>query len=369
MLSSPPLFIVDMIIWRVDRSEDQIKFLHSLLGQSTAIEVMEVLEKAAPDRVFSRHRIQEAEEQIEIINQNLQEIVKKTEEKQVEIVLTRSTLNSLKSQDSTLRYQVVRRNEALDPLHLALDKLSFANSAYRDKSITNSCSPEEDIDYRRLKSRMMHGNNNLHKERQVLREMKTKEGSCSSLEDIHSEIRRLHYRMIYYMSRKDEEENIKRQIKLLESEKERVIINCVVGGKLWRSFGSRKDIQNRINIAFDQNEVDNSVLPTAIDHLVVNGYVSIDDGNFSNFLDGLLWACRPKFIRLHCLNSSEILLEEFSSWYLLAKNSGKGDKEHCHRLKDAKIATEEEMKEEFRSFSKDMITLLNWGVWLRLTWY
>ncbi|CAN1123690.1 Proton pump-interactor 1 [Linum perenne] len=208
---------------------------------------MEVLEKAAPDRVFSRHRIQEAEEQIEIINQNLQEIVKKTEEKQVEIVLTRSTLNSLKSQDSTLRYQVVRRNEALDPLHLALDKLSFANSAYRDKSITNSCSPEEDIDYRRLKSRMMHGNNNLHKERQVLREMKTKEGSCSSLEDIHSEIRRLHYRMIYYMSRKDEEENIKRQIKLLESEKERVIINCVVGGKLWRSFGSRKDIQNRIN--------------------------------------------------------------------------------------------------------------------------
>ncbi|CAN1231057.1 Proton pump-interactor 1 [Linum perenne] len=291
---------------------------------------MEVLEKAAPDRVFSRHRIQEAEEQIEIINQNLQEIVKKTEEKQVEIVLTRSTLNSLKSQDSTLRYQVVRRNEALDPLHLALDKLSFANSAYRDKSITNSCSPEEDIDYR---------------------------------------IRRLHYRMIYYMSRKDEEENIKRQIKLLESEKERVIINCVVGGKLWRSFGSRKDIQNRINIAFDQNEVDNSVLPTAIDHLVVNGYVSIDDGNFSNFLDGLLWACRPKFIRLHCLNSSEILLEEFSSWYLLAKNSGKGDKEHCHRLKDAKIATEEEMKEEFRSFSKDMITLLNWGVWLRLTWY
>ncbi|CAN1123688.1 hypothetical protein LINPERHAP2_LOCUS1982 [Linum perenne] len=122
-------------------------------------------------------------------------------------------------------------------------------------------------------------------------------------------------------------------------------------------------------IAFDQNEVDNSVLPTAIDHLVVNGYVSIDDGNFSNFLDGLLWACRPKFIRLHCLNSSEILLEEFSSWYLLAKNSGKGDKEHCHRLKDAKIATEEEMKEEFRSFSKDMITLLNWGVWLRLTWY
>ncbi|CAN1844442.1 Proton pump-interactor 1 [Linum perenne] len=195
------------LIKHVNRSEDQINFLHSLLGQSTAIAVMEVLEKAAPDRVFSRHRIQEAEEQIEIINQNLQEIVKKIEEKQVEIALTRSTLNSLKSQDTTLRYHVVRRNEALDPLHLALDKLSFAHSAYRDKSITISCS--QDIDYR---------------------------------------IRRLHYRMIYSnMSRKDEEENIRRQIKLLESEKERVIINCVVGGKLWRSFGSRKDIQNRIN--------------------------------------------------------------------------------------------------------------------------
>ncbi|CAN1123693.1 hypothetical protein LINPERHAP2_LOCUS1985 [Linum perenne] len=122
-------------------------------------------------------------------------------------------------------------------------------------------------------------------------------------------------------------------------------------------------------IAFDQTEVDNSVLPTAIEYLVVNGYVSADDGNINNFLDGLLWACRPKFIRLHCLNSSELLLEEFSSRYLLAKNSGKGGKEHCHRLKDVKIATEEEMKEEFTSASKDMITLLNWGVWLRLTWY
>ncbi|CAN1123590.1 FBD-associated F-box protein At3g52670 [Linum perenne] len=129
-------------------------------------------------------------------------------------------------------------------------------------------------------------------------------------------------------------------------------------------------------ITFDQNGVDNSVLPTAIDHLVIKGDMRLD-GNFYTFLDGLLWVCRPKFICcpkficFGCSFSFEILLEEFSSRYMLAKNSEKGVKEHCHRLKDVKIATKEEMKEEFISASKDMITLLNcsWKVWLRLTWY
>ncbi|CAN1123589.1 FBD-associated F-box protein At3g52670 [Linum perenne] len=123
-------------------------------------------------------------------------------------------------------------------------------------------------------------------------------------------------------------------------------------------------------ITFDQNGVDNSVLPTAIDHLVIKGTMR-SDGNFYTFLDGLLWACRPKFICFGCSFSSEILLEKFSSRYILAKNSEKGVTEHCHRLKDVKIATKEEMKEEFISPSKDMITVLNdlWRVWLRLTWY
>ncbi|CAN1123586.1 F-box/FBD/LRR-repeat protein At1g51370, partial [Linum perenne] len=127
-------------------------------------------------------------------------------------------------------------------------------------------------------------------------------------------------------------------------------------------------------ITFDEEEVDNSVLPTAIEHLIITAFVTPDmDGHndFYIFLDGLLWACRPKFICFYCSFSSEILLEEFSSRYLLTKNSEKGVKEHCHRLKDVRIATKEEKEEELINASKDMITLLNdpKRVWLLLTWY
>ncbi|CAN1844554.1 Putative F-box/LRR-repeat protein At3g18150 [Linum perenne] len=127
-------------------------------------------------------------------------------------------------------------------------------------------------------------------------------------------------------------------------------------------------------ITFDEEEVDNSVLPTAIEHLIITAFVTPDmDGHndFYIFLDGLLWACRPKFICFYCSFSSEILLEEFSSRYLLTKNSEKGVKEHCHRLKDVRIATKEEKEEEVINASKDMITLLNdpKRVWLLLTWY
>ncbi|CAN0914695.1 hypothetical protein LINGRAHAP2_LOCUS28707, partial [Linum grandiflorum] len=221
---------------------------------------MEVFTGAARDPGSSRPRsIQEAKEQIEIINHNFQECVKKLANNKDEIALARSTLSSLKSQDNTLRYHVTRRNQALDPLHLALDKLSFANNAYREKSSIRSL-PEEDIDYRVLKSKMMHGKNSLQKERRLIREMKTNVGYCSSLEDVQSRIRRLNCRLIcnnmFFAGKheEDEEITIRRQMKLLELEKERVVANCVVGGKIWRSLGLRKDIRNQIDEEYKEAE-------------------------------------------------------------------------------------------------------------------
>ncbi|CAI0549702.1 unnamed protein product [Linum tenue] len=219
---------------------------------------MEFTAEAPRDPHSLRCSLQEAEEQMKTTNRKIQEIHKRIANKEDEIASNRSTLNVLKSCNESFRYGVAWRKETLDHLHLALDKLSFANNAYRDNVTKHSFLGEEEIDYRRMNFKMMHGKKSIHAERRVAREIKTKEGeeshcSMSSLEDVHSKIRGIQFRVRCYSNVNGKEELL-RQLKQLEMEKEKVIANCVAGEKIWRSLGSRNAIQEQIGAKHKEAE-------------------------------------------------------------------------------------------------------------------
>ncbi|CAL1406536.1 unnamed protein product [Linum trigynum] len=219
---------------------------------------MEFTAEAPRDPQSLRCSLQEAEEQMKTTNRKIQEIHMRIANKEDEIASKRSALNMLKSCNESFRYGVSWRKETLDHLHLALDKLSFANNAYRDNVTKHSFLGEEEIDYRRMNFKMMHGKKSLQAERRVVRDIKTKEGeeshgSMSSLEDIHSKIRGIQYRVRCYSNVNGKEELL-RQLKQLEMEKEKVIANCVAGEKIWRSLGSKNAIKEQIGAKHKEAE-------------------------------------------------------------------------------------------------------------------
>ncbi|CAL1406543.1 unnamed protein product [Linum trigynum] len=166
-----------------------------------------------------------------------------------------------------MRCTAACRKERLDPLHLAMDKLSFANNAYRDNAIKHSFLEEQEIDYRRLNFKMKHGRKSLQIERRLLSEIKSKEEKDSNttdslppLEVIESKIRGAQYMLIRFSTDmatgKDGagDQELPRQLKQLEVEREKVVANCVVGGKIWSSLGSIKTIKEYIEAEHKEAE-------------------------------------------------------------------------------------------------------------------
>uniref|UniRef100_A0A6N2LYZ3 mannan endo-1,4-beta-mannosidase n=1 Tax=Salix viminalis TaxID=40686 RepID=A0A6N2LYZ3_SALVM len=112
-----------------------------------------------------------------------------------------SRLRILHESEKRLKYDMVWRKKPQEHLQLALDKLSFANSAYQDREI-NSCLVADDINYRNLNFKMLHGSKNLAAEKKILREIKASEKGkivslWSSLTEIDNSIYRLRYTLCY----------------------------------------------------------------------------------------------------------------------------------------------------------------------------
>ncbi|KAE8646760.1 uncharacterized protein LOC105435772 [Cucumis sativus] len=141
--------------------------------------------------------------------------------------------------------------ERLDTLHLSLDKLTFANSAYKEKSI-NSCLSGGEVDKQKLSFSIVHGRKNMADERNLLREIKASQGKDDGMtvEELYAPIQRLKEQMCYNYrdcakAADDAARNktILKDIKQHQIAREKAIADAVVNGKLWNSLGSQKAIR------------------------------------------------------------------------------------------------------------------------------
>ncbi|CAK9328682.1 unnamed protein product [Citrullus colocynthis] len=207
--------------------------------------------------------IKKAEEVINKTNRDQVLLAPKIRGRMMDRDAWRSILSSrIKDYDNyelTLKWQ----KERLDILHLSLDKLTFAISAYKGKPV-NSCLSSGEVDKQKLSFLMLHGCKNMADERKLLREVNASQGKDGgmTLDELHTPIQRLQRQLsINYVGRSETDEDARKQailkdIKKHEVVREKAIANAVVNGKLWNSLSSKKSIQEEIlnNSSFELRE-------------------------------------------------------------------------------------------------------------------
>uniref|UniRef100_A0A6N2M099 Uncharacterized protein n=1 Tax=Salix viminalis TaxID=40686 RepID=A0A6N2M099_SALVM len=168
-----------------------------------------------------------------------------------------SRLRILHEREKRLKYDMVWRKKPQEHLQLALDKLSFANSAYQDREI-NSCLVADDINYRNFNFKMLHGSKNLAAEKKILREIKASEkGKIVSLWSSLTEI-----------DNSSDREEVLSRLKILHESEKRLKYDMV-----WR-----KKPQEHLQLALDKLSFANS----AYQDREINSCLVADDINYRN---------------------------------------------------------------------------------------
>ncbi|XP_023004757.1 proton pump-interactor BIP103-like [Cucurbita maxima] len=195
--------------------------------------------------------IKKAEETIEKINRDQVVMAQKIRERMMDRDALRSKLNRMNFGNYELALKWKRNS--LDFLYPSLDKLTFANNAYKGKSV-NSCLSVGEIDKQKLCFLMVHGCKNMGDERKLLREVNAMQGEDGgmTLDELRAPIQHLQQRLsINYVAHTEIDENARSEV-ILNAEKQHEIIretalaNAVVNGKLWNSLGSKKSIQQQV---------------------------------------------------------------------------------------------------------------------------
>ncbi|XP_022955118.1 uncharacterized protein LOC111457179 isoform X2 [Cucurbita moschata] len=159
----------------------------------------------------------------------------------------------LKYQEELIKEEVKLVVEKLNKLQLCLDKLSFTNTAYKTTSFLSA----GELDKQKLQFLLRHGSKNMAKEKKLLRDINTSQKSKqagTTLDELEAPIKNLdeqikNSRMHLY--RTDFEE-IYREKKVHEMEKETAVANAGVGGRLWSSLGSKKHVQRQVQILYEE---------------------------------------------------------------------------------------------------------------------
>ncbi|KAG7012544.1 hypothetical protein SDJN02_25296, partial [Cucurbita argyrosperma subsp. argyrosperma] len=155
----------------------------------------------------------------------------------------------LKYQEELMKEEVKLVVEKLNKLQLCLDKLSFTNTAYK----TTSCLSAGELDKQKLQFLLRHGSKNMAKEKKLLRDINTSQKSKragTTLDELEAPIKNLDEQIKnshMHLYRTDFEE-ICREKKVHEMEKETAVANAGVGGRLWSSLGSKKHVQRQVQV-------------------------------------------------------------------------------------------------------------------------
>ncbi|XP_059450962.1 proton pump-interactor BIP103-like [Corylus avellana] len=141
-----------------------------------------------------------------------------------------------------------------DLLQQALDKLYSEKQSYRGRS-RNSCSSLQDLDKNKLHFRMLHGRNTLSEEKKLLKDINARNqkapSSCFSLDELDDAIWGFHRRERWdwmFNNKDGDQERIIKEKNQLTCLKEKAIATAAVKGKLWTSLGSKQAIQDKIKL-------------------------------------------------------------------------------------------------------------------------
>ncbi|XP_025012893.1 proton pump-interactor 1 [Ricinus communis] len=202
--------------------------------------------------------IQHAEKVVECMNKKRLDIVMKIEERKLDRDNIIRRLECLMYRYQSLRYNAASHKKKMEPLQLALDKLSFTNNAYHDKAI-KSCLFEDEIHFNNLHFRMLHGRSSLAEEKRLLKKTRKSQqkeaiGSCSTLEELNHSISCLFYRSGCYSNDEVRRKQVLEEINQLKRTREQVIANAAVKGRIWNSLESKEIIQGKINLAGKESE-------------------------------------------------------------------------------------------------------------------
>ncbi|KAA0054011.1 proton pump-interactor 1-like [Cucumis melo var. makuwa] len=104
---------------------------------------------------------------------------------------------------------------------------------------------------------MQHGSKNIANEKKLLREInssKKKKIRTTTIEELDVPIKKKNDEIenshLYLYT--TDFEGINEEMKRLEMVKQKAVANAAVGGKLWSSLGTKKDIQQQVNVMYEE---------------------------------------------------------------------------------------------------------------------
>ncbi|XP_038991874.1 uncharacterized protein LOC120115173 [Hibiscus syriacus] len=184
-------------------------------------------------------------------NEDLFRITKKIDEKQNEERVAYNKLYSLEYEERGFRSKSSIVGKRMAALKRELDKLTFANNAYKDRSI----STQDKLNLHNLHFHMHHGTYNMAKEKKLLEEVNAcKKKSNDDFENILfllEQIRRLKMDIgrNYFIPRPAimvDEKQVLQEINELKWKRDKAFADAPVKGKIWNSLPPKNVIKKQI---------------------------------------------------------------------------------------------------------------------------
>ncbi|XVF29000.1 hypothetical protein REPUB_Repub15cG0082100 [Reevesia pubescens] len=185
-------------------------------------------------------------------NEDLFRIKKELQERQAY-----NRLYDLEYKEKSFRRKWRDNGKKLASLKRDLDKLTFANNAYKERAITT----EEKINNHNLHFLMHHGTNNMAKEKKLLKEVNASQKKlgdhCDSgpsvVEEINDKIWKLRWsiRRNYFIPKlviRVDEKQVLKEINELKWARDKGFANAAVKGKIWNSLPSKNVIKQQIKL-------------------------------------------------------------------------------------------------------------------------
>ncbi|XVF65345.1 hypothetical protein PTKIN_Ptkin09bG0240600 [Pterospermum kingtungense] len=199
--------------------------------------------------------IQKAMKLLANMNEDLFQITKKIEERVSDVCGTRNELCRLEYEEKRLRRSWTNDGKRLASLKRNLDKLTFANNAYKEKAIKT----EDNINIHNLYFLMHHGTKSMAVEKKLFREVNASQKKVGDhadsglpvVEEINDRIRKLRWniRRNYFIPKPAtmvDEKQLLKEIKELKWERDKAFANAPVKGKTWNSLPSKNEIKQQI---------------------------------------------------------------------------------------------------------------------------
>ncbi|EOY05135.1 Uncharacterized protein TCM_020218 [Theobroma cacao] len=199
--------------------------------------------------------IQQAMKLLASMNEDLFRITQKLQERQHDDILACFELDRLENGEKRFRWTWTDNGKKLASLKRDLDKLTFANNAYKERAVKT----EGKINIHNLNFVMHHGTNNMAKEKKLLKginDRQKKGDHCddpglSVVQEISDRIRRLRWDISrkYFFPKpaiRVDEQQVLKEITELKWARDKAFANAPVEGKTWNSLASKTVIKQQI---------------------------------------------------------------------------------------------------------------------------